>query len=36
VTLNVPADGTLILEPGMTVTVKRVASNAFDVIGQTT
>lgn len=36
VTLNAPADGTLVLEPGMTVTVKRVASNTFDVFGQTT
>lgn len=35
VTLNAPAGGTLVLEPGMTVTVKRVAVNVFDVIGQT-
>ena len=35
VTLNAPASGTLVLEPGMTVTVKRVGLNVFDVIGQT-
>jgi len=34
-TLNAPADGTLVLEPGMTVTVKFVASAEFDVFGQT-
>jgi hypothetical protein len=34
-TLNAPAGGTLVLEPGMTVTVKRVATNEFDVFGQT-
>lgn len=32
---NAPASGTLVLAPGMTVTVKRVASDVFDVIGQT-
>jgi hypothetical protein len=35
-TLNPPAGGTLVLEPGMTVTVKRVAADEFDVFGQTT
>lgn len=35
VTLNPPAGGTLVLEPGMVVTVKRVAVNVFDVIGHT-
>lgn len=35
VTLNAPAGGTLVLSSGMTVTVKRVASDVFDVIGQT-
>lgn len=35
VTLNVPAGGTLVLSDGMTVTVKRVAVDAYDVIGQT-
>lgn len=35
VTLNVPAGGTLVLEPGMTVTLKRVAADEFDVIGLT-
>lgn len=34
-TLNAPAGGTLVLEPGMTVTVKRVAADVFDVFGQT-
>jgi hypothetical protein len=34
-TLNPPAGGTLVLEPGMTVTVKRVAADEFDVFGQT-
>jgi hypothetical protein len=34
-TLNAPAGGTLVLEPGMTVTVKFVASAEFDVFGQT-
>lgn len=32
---NAPASGTLVLAPGMTVTVKRVATDVFDVIGQT-
>lgn len=32
---NAPASGTLVLAPGMTVTVKRVTSDVFDVIGQT-
>lgn len=36
VTLNAPAGGTLVMEPGMTVTAKRVAVNVFDVIGLTT
>lgn len=35
VTLNAPADGSLVLEPGMTCTAKRIAANVFDVIGQT-
>jgi hypothetical protein len=35
VTLNPPAGGTLVLTDGMTVTVKRVAEDEFDVIGQT-
>ena len=35
VTLNPPFGGTLVLSDGMTVTVKRVAVDEFDVIGQT-
>lgn len=35
VTLNAPAGGTLVLNNAMTVTIKRVASDAWDVIGQT-
>lgn len=35
VTLNPPAGGTLVLSDGMSVTVKRVATDEFDVIGQT-
>lgn len=35
VTLNAPAGGTLVLSSGMTVTVKRIAADEFDVIGQT-
>lgn len=35
VTLNVPAGGTLVMNPGMTATVKRVAADEFDVIGHT-
>lgn len=35
VTLNAPSGGTLVLTAGMTVTVKRVAEDEFDVIGQT-
>jgi hypothetical protein len=34
-TLNSPAGGTLVLEPGMTVTVMIVASDEADVLGQT-
>jgi len=35
VTLNVPSGGTLVLSDGMTVTVKRVTTDEFDVMGQT-
>lgn len=35
VTLNAPSGGTLILTNNMTVTLKRVAVNVWDVIGQT-
>lgn len=35
VTLNVPSGGTLVLTNNMTVTLKRVAANVWDVIGQT-
>lgn len=35
VTLNAPSGGTLVLTNNMTVTLKRVASNVWDVIGQT-
>lgn len=36
VTINPPAGGTLVLEPRMTATLKRVGSNVFDLFGQTT
>lgn len=35
VVINVPAGGTLVFEEGMTVTLKRVAGNEFDLFGQT-
>lgn len=35
VTLNPPSGGTLVLTNNMTVTLKRVATNVWDVIGQT-
>lgn len=35
VTINVPAGGTHVLEEGMTVTLKRVAEDEFDLLGQT-
>ena len=35
VSLNAPSGGTLVLTNNMTVTLKRVASNVWDVIGQT-
>lgn len=35
VTINIPSGGTLVLEEGMTVTLKRVAADEFDLIGQT-
>lgn len=35
VTINVPAGGTLVMEEGMTVTLKRVAADEFDLLGQT-
>ena len=35
VTLNAPSGGTLVLTDKMTVTIKRVASDVWDVIGQT-
>lgn len=35
VTLNAPSGGTLVLTNNMTVTLKRVATNVWDVIGQT-
>jgi len=35
VTLNAPNGGTLVLTNNMTVTLKRVATNVWDVIGQT-
>lgn len=35
VTVNPPAGGTLVLEEGMTVTLKRVAADEFDLLGQT-
>lgn len=36
VTIHAPAGGTLVLEPRMTATLKRVAGNVFDLFGQTT
>ena len=35
VTIHAPAGGTLVLEPRMTATLKRVAGNVFDLFGQT-
>jgi hypothetical protein len=35
VTLNAPSGGTLVMADKMTVTIKRVASDVWDVIGQT-
>lgn len=35
VTLNAPAGGTLVLAPRMTVTVKKVATDVYDVLGHT-
>jgi len=35
VTLNAPSGGTLVLTNNMTVTLKRVTANVWDVIGQT-
>jgi hypothetical protein len=35
VTIHAPAGGTLVLEPRMTCTLKRVASGVFDLFGQT-
>lgn len=35
VTLNAPAGGSLIVPPGGTVTLKRVAEDEFDLLGQT-
>jgi len=35
VTINPPANGTLVLSPGMTVVLKRVGSSLWDLIGQT-
>lgn len=35
VTLNAPSGGTLVLTNNMTVTLKRAATNVWDVIGQT-
>jgi hypothetical protein len=34
VTVNLPADGTLVVPEGGTVTIKRVASDEFDLFGQ--
>jgi len=34
VTINAPADGTLVVAPGGTVTLKRVAADTFDLFGQ--
>lgn len=35
VTINAPFGGTLVMSPGMTATLKRVAVNVFDLLGQT-
>lgn len=35
VLINAPAGGTLVLEPGMSAMLKRVATDTFDLIGQT-
>ncbi len=35
VTVNVPAGGTLVLEPGMSAVLKRAAADVFDLIGHT-
>lgn len=35
VTVNPPADGTLVVPPGGTVSLKRVATDTFDLIGVT-
>jgi hypothetical protein len=35
VTINVPKGGTLVLEPGDAVTLKRVGTNVFDLLGST-
>lgn len=35
VTINEPYGGTLVLEPGMTVTLQKVGTNEYDLIGQT-
>lgn len=35
VTINPPAGGTLVIPPGGTVTLKRAASDVFDLLGQT-
>lgn len=35
VTINAPSGGTLVLSPGMVATLKRVAEDEFDLIGQT-
>jgi hypothetical protein len=35
VTLNAPSGGSLVMTDRMTVTLKRIASNVWDVIGQT-
>lgn len=35
VTVNAPYGGTLVIEEGMTVTLKRIAADEFDLLGQT-
>jgi len=35
VTANVPSGGTLVMAPGMTVTLKRAGVDVFDILGQT-